>query len=403
MSNLYKPHLYSITSSLHNAEELEKSFHTFIKNIEAEGKFLFDNHDISFDNYDPQQLNIIFIQTGGTENQFKELLKTISGPFYLLAQDTNNSLAASIEILTYLRQHHQDGEIISGGIKDIAIRIKELITIKQAKLKLNGARLGIIGEPSDWLIASCVNAQDLSNKFGINLIKIDISELIVEITKNVSINLPIDINQNYDQATLSKACHIYMAIRNLITKYQLQAVTIRCFDLLGPVKNTSCLALAILNSEGFVATCEGDIPSTVSMMILNALTGCPGFQANPSTLNKSDQTMIFAHCTVPLKMVTSYSYDTHFESNLGIGIVGKLALGDATIFKLGASLDDYSVFDTTIIPHNTIPQLCRTQVKLKLDNLAMNYFLTNPLGNHHIIINGQYKSLIISFFKQFFM
>ena len=39
-------------------------------------------------------------------------------------------------------------------------------------------RLGVIGKPSDWLIASNVDYKNVKNKFNIELINIDINELI---------------------------------------------------------------------------------------------------------------------------------------------------------------------------------------------------------------------------------
>ena len=39
--------------------------------------------------------------------------------------------------------------------------------------------------------------------------------------------------------------------KRLVEKYELSAVTIKCFDLLNTVHTTGCLALAILNAVGF--------------------------------------------------------------------------------------------------------------------------------------------------------
>ena len=39
-------------------------------------------------------------------------------------------------------------------------------------------RLGVIGKPSDWLIASNVDYKNVKDKFNIDLINIDINELI---------------------------------------------------------------------------------------------------------------------------------------------------------------------------------------------------------------------------------
>ena len=80
------------------------------------------------------------------------------------------------------------------------------------------------------------------------------------------------------------ATRIYHALQVLVERHQLGAFTLRCFDLLSSVGNTGCLALASFNSDGIPASCEGDVPALLSMMICQALTGVTGFQANPAAL-----------------------------------------------------------------------------------------------------------------------
>ena len=45
---------------------------------------------------------IFFIETGGTEQEFKEIYKNYKEPYYLLATNANNSLPASLEIASFL-------------------------------------------------------------------------------------------------------------------------------------------------------------------------------------------------------------------------------------------------------------------------------------------------------------
>ena len=40
--------------------------------------------------------------------------------------------------------------------------------------------------------------------------------------------------------------------------------------------------------------------------------------------------------------------------------------------------------------------LCRTQIKLKLDDFS--YFLTNPINNHHLVCCGDYADALNEFF-----
>ncbi|HPZ09055.1 MAG TPA: hypothetical protein PL110_13130, partial [Candidatus Eremiobacteraeota bacterium] len=36
---------------------------------------------------------------------------------------------------------------------------------------------------------------------------------------------------------------------------------------------------------------------------------------------------------------------------------------------------------------------CRTQIKVKLEH-NVDYFLKNPLGNHHVLVRGHWASLL---------
>ena len=126
----------------------------------------------------------------------------------------------------------------------------------------------------------------------------------------------------------------------------------------------------------------------LSMMIGRAVTGVSGFQANPSSIDPESGEMVFSHCTVPLDMVSSFKLDTHFESGIGVGIRGHIPEGPVTVFKVAGDLSRHFVCEGELIRNEAKPDLCRTQVVLRLPSGAANYFLTEPIGNHHIILPG---------------
>jgi len=44
------------------------------------------------------------------------------------------------------------------------------------------------------------------------------------------------------------------------------------------------------------------------------------------------------------------------------------------------------------------PDLCRTQQVIRFNNPSrMSYFLTEPIGNHHIILPGHHRELLQEF------
>ena len=387
--------IYTLTSELHDEKAVGAVTKEFLGSLDIE--YVFRGNDYS--DYGSYGLSLIYVCTGGTEGIFKKLLpdlqaKSIS-PFYLLTSGRSNCLAASMEILSYLRQNNMKGEIIHGSAVYITKRIKLLSQVEDARNTLLGSRLGIIGQPSDWLISSSVDERVVRQRFGVELVNIPMNELLDVISET-----PEPLSEDYTdidsiRSSLPGANKIYKALKTLVENYQLQGFTLRCFDLLTAIKNTGCLALAKLNAEGIVAGCEGDVPAMISMMIVRSLLGVSGFQANPSKIDPETGELIFAHCTIPLNMVERFEYDTHFESGIGVGIRGFMKEGPVTVFKVSGDKSRHFIAEGYLTQNLSEPNLCRTQQKIQLtDKSQISYFLSNPIGNHHIILPGHYKALL---------
>ena len=357
--------------------------------------------------FDASGETIFFIETGGTEEEFKSIFSKYKEPYLLLATDANNSLPASLEIATFLRKNNKQFKLYHGTPEEVREQLKTHDFSKNIKenkgiLKLsnlNGMRLGVVGKPSNWLIASDVNYDEVKAKFGVTLVDISSEEFLSQIKESKPKLDPIIfeplLNEKVNHETLDGALQIYSALRDLIIKHNLNGLTVRCFDLLTSVHNTSCLALAMLNKDGYIATCEGDIPAMLSMAIVRKVFHQSSFQVNPSYLNLKERYGYFAHCTLPLDMCLSYKFDTHFESGIGLGIKGRLNLGKVTIFKMNANLKDFEVFEGQIVENLNKNNLCRTQIKVQF-NEPIDEMFSSPNGNHLIIFFGAHKEELVS-------
>ena len=410
-----RPLLYTLTSSLHGEMAPDPRQEPFIREIEAAIGAAFDCRGDDFSGYGlGDSPELIYIRTGGTEGLFLEkVAPVLSGPetkdlrpVRLLASGQSNSLAAAMEILSWLRQRGIAGEILHGSPAAIAARIRDFAAppvIRGAETDvfapgdriLAGKRFGVIGRPSDWLISSGVDYAAAKERLGAELIDIPIDELVAEARKHGPIpgqptrlkplNEP-KYGRKIDAGDWQGAVAIYEALKVLVARYRLDGLTLRCFDLLTALHDTGCLALAMLNAEGVTATCEGDIPAMLSMAVARALTGKSSFQVNLSRI-EGDR-MLFAHCTVPLDIVQDYCYDTHFESGIGVAIHGQLPEGPVTLFKLSPDFRRVFRREARLVANPYDDCLCRTQVVVEAPGAAA-YFLQNPIGNHHIIVPGK--------------
>jgi len=389
--------VYTITSALHDEASVAKLSDEFLSSVFPTGDFVFRGSD--FSDWGTHSLSLIYVRTGGAEGIFKtllpEMLARATERYFLLTSGKSNSLAASLEILSYLRQQGLKGEVLHGSGEYLRHRVEVLYKAASAREYMKGLKIGVIGQPSDWLIASKASPTAVLDRIGAKLIEVPMEELLQEIEKADGAPAPTqEPMADAVRKAYPGAVKIYNALQAIIERHFLGAFTLRCFDLLTTVGNTGCLALASFNADGIPASCEGDVPALLSMIIAQSITGTTGFQANPARIDPESGEMLFAHCTVPFNVVVNWQYDTHFESGIGVGIHGVMPEGPVTVFKVSGDLSRHFIAEGELLGNQYEDNLCRTQVQLRLAPEDARYFLTNPIGNHHIIIPGHCRELL---------
>lgn len=271
---------------------------------------------------------------------------------------------------------------------------------------LGGCTIGLIGEASPWLIASGIDKEALSKRCGVSFREISIGTLADkylgyrELWKNhtLSAGARAELDEvlcrfscslEGDRTTedLSDAAIMYLALASICKEEHLDAVTVKCFDLLSSCKTTACLALALLNDNGIIAGCEGDIPSICTMLAIYKALGRPSFMANPASIDSDNLSIDFAHCTIPTVMVESCTLPSHFESGIGIGINGEVPLGNYTLCKLsGKTLERSLICNGRLVKGEYLSNRCRTQVRFIFESKAeFDAFCKARVGNHIIL------------------
>lgn len=399
--------------------------HSFVKR-EYDGllNILASDFDAQFDFLDnleslpsSSKYEDFIISTGGVEIIFLDLLKRnlVGTNVTLIADGRFNSLAASMEILTYLNYNNIKAFIAYGSNEEISARLKEHPHVDfvneqcgSAALSLSGDKIAVFGEPSDWLIASNVDRDFLKQKFNIDFIDIPLETLFRRfslIDDNMVEFLATDFQAvtsrgETTERDLLDSLKIYLAINQICQENNCTCATVRCFSIIEKLKATGCLALALLNDEGIDAACEGDLQSLLSMILVRRVTGMPSFMANPSAMSKDNHTTTFAHCTVPTTMCRRYGFRSHFESQCGLAVAGEFSPSEVyTIFKWGGEkLDRFFVEEAVSVVAPSNENLCRSQLTLNFYN--PEYMLNNPIGNHHIILKGAFADKLRTALKR---
>jgi len=331
--------------------------------------------------------DVLFFLTGGSERYALE--QAAAGHFYILiGSQHDNAYASATEVKTYL-----DGENIpcwlldeeDAGTKTV---LEEFITARQAIEKLRGKRLGLIGQVSDWLIASTIPAGILKAKLGIDLVEIPWNK-----QSHFSTFKPDEKFLNAfapaKDVELSETAKVSEMLSCTIGEWNLDAISVECFPLVQKDGVTACLPLARFNNEGIPAGCEGDLTAAAGMMLGKELTGIVPWMAN---INKvSNDGCRFSHCTIAPGLVDNLTIKTHFETGKGTAIHGDFKGDSITIYRFDKQLGNAFIATGTITDRPRSGSACRTQIEVKLSEKEVRLLKENPLGNHHLILPGNHK------------
>jgi len=120
--------------------------------------------------------DVLFFLSGGSEQPATKQVS--AGHFYfLIGSRHDNSYASATEVKAYLNAMNIPSMLLDEEEAETKSYLKYFFTVKQALKNLSGKKLGLIGQVSDWLIASAISSSMLEEKLGIKLIEIPWSKL----------------------------------------------------------------------------------------------------------------------------------------------------------------------------------------------------------------------------------
>jgi L-fucose isomerase-like protein len=322
----------------------------------------------------------------------------------LIAHPGNNSLPASLEVLARLQQDGAHGRIFYLGGPDDASGLREIsnaVHDTEVRWALQRARIGVVGTPSDWLVASSPDAATVRAAWGPTLVPVEMGEAVATLVAISDADLEAHVEDLLAGATevrepsfsdLQEVARVYVALRKIVTDHSLDALTVRCFDFVRHQQTTGCFALAQLTDESVIAGCEGDLVSTVGLLWARLLLEKTPWMANPAQLDPANNILWLAHCTVPRTLVESYALRSHFESGLGVGIQGTLPASPVTLLRIGGKgMDRLWLAEGEVLQSGNAENLCRTQVEIKLTRGGtVADLLRAPLGNHLVLVFGHH-------------
>ncbi|HDP80881.1 MAG TPA: fucose isomerase [Spirochaetes bacterium] len=179
---------------------------------------------------------------------------------------------------------------------------------------------------------------------------------------------------------------------------KLDALALRCWpEFAAEFGIAPCAAMSLLQSEGRVIACEGDIEGALSMMAHRALGAETPFLFDFSQINLEDDSALLWHCGVaPCNLwdgKCTRSLDTYFAGGKGVTADFVLKEGEVSILRIDSAGAEYRLFMEKAHGVAMEKELKGTYLKVKFDapvREVLNTVVYNGIAHHASMVYGDY-------------
>lgn len=213
--------------------------------------------------------------------------------------------------------------------------------------RLERSRLGIIGDTPDGF-EPCALGAPAAARLGISAVHLPIEQLTLidpaESTDGVRVELSSQVRglDELDPVEIEPSLRLARRLDELSEQFGFDAVATRCWpECFEDCHGALCTALAHGASHGIPGGCEADALGSLTLLVLQWLTGSPAFLADLVDVDAVDDTAVVWHCGVAPFSMASRQSPPHAarHPNRGIALTHEFSLrpGPATIARLSQS------------------------------------------------------------------
>jgi hypothetical protein len=202
------------------------------------------------------------------------------------------------------------------------------------------------------------------------------------------------------EAEIYKSCRMALAFEKLMDEEGATVFTVDCYgSMYEPLCKTyafPCIGFTRLNDMGLGGICESDLPSAMTHILFQGLSGRPGFISDP-TVDESNNTIILAHCLGSTRMdgpegsCASYKIRTIMERREGA--VAQVEM------EIGRKVTQAMLVGTDLIPYFTGEIIgspvslednrgCRTKIAVRVDGNLTTLWKNWSHGLHRVTCYG---------------
>ena len=376
-----------LASRIHGVEYCEnlvEKFRKVIKGVEFTN-IVFSEGDIDVSKFKENEAIVLLFLTGGTSKLGYKIASEIFAPTFLVSHGYHNSLGSALSCRARLRKRGLLPWLVHVDRPEGA-DLNYIVKAVEACASLAKAKFGVI-TPEGELTPKAI---DFSSKTGIRVVGIDLGEVLAEaeaVSEEEATKIAEEeLGVEYPDSDLIKCINLFIALKKIVEKKRIDAITMECFEFILEHEYTPCIAVALMNKYRIPFACEEDYYSLALMYLSKQLICYPGWIANPSGIEVNK--LVLAHCTVDLSLIDRFELVSHFESGKPYAVKGELLPIEYTMARMSESgIECYSVKVYPVKKWSN--ERCRTQCSVEVQGMSALEFLEKASGNHHVLIPGK--------------
>lgn len=314
------------------------------------------------------------------------------------------SLCGFFEATSDLRASGKKFKAVISENHEASRQIEHYLKASVVAANLRNKRLAQIGNPPQGFNDATANEMDLKNRLGVEVIRLDVSELFLEIkkvSKKDADNLVSELKRKVDKVfvndnELLKAGRIYVALKRIVGKYGLNGYALRCIPELANY-SFPCLAVSKLAGDGVDGACEGDLPAAITMIILRELAANIPCVFDCDSVDFAKNSLKLWHCGQLATALAGSSENMSIRepmggSRRGAVLSSYLKPGKVTIAKLNREGDTMFITSGEVIEPSELRTGAHAEARLDFDvRETIKKMVDNGIEHHLCLVYGDIK------------
>ena len=211
------------------------------------------------------------------------------------------------------------------------------------------------------------------------------------------------------RSDIFKSCKLALAFENMLAEEEATVLTVDCYgtmwDKTIKLPGYPCVGFCRLNNLGLGGICESDLRCAMTHILLQGLTGKPGFISDP-TVDESSNGIILAHCMGSSQMAgpnapsSPYKLRTVMERQEGVTPQVEMRKGQRVTqaILIGSDLIQFftgEIIDTPVAVEQD--RGCRTKITVRVDGDVTTLWKNWSNGLHRQTVYGDVRKELAQF------